>query len=232
MKDFARAWAFDPVAHHFIGSGAGEWWAKDLIHGTGGRVDPDTRRRWSLLVWVLSFRIDALRRWRRPAGFVVLSVALGAGAVGLLKQITNVDCPWSLAEFGGQRPYVQLFADRPDCLPAGPVLPGRATRPRGSPCSRFTSSPWDAAVSLARWALGAGAAGRRRVCIRPGGARRAFPVPRPVERGRGLVRVPRRLGLGYRGNVWAPRPRSRVIASSRYDGPWTAWSLPASPPPG
>ena len=119
----ARAWAFDPLARHFIGAGAGEWWAKELIHSTGGLM---IRILGGLLVlvWALSFRIGALRRWRRPAGFVVLSVVLGAGAVGLLKQLTNVDCPWSLAEFGGRLPYVHLFADRPDSLPRAQCFPG------------------------------------------------------------------------------------------------------------
>ena len=122
-EGLARSWAFDPVAHHFIGSGAGEWWAKNIIHSTGGRV---VRILGGLLVLVLvfSFGIGSLKRWRRPASFVVLSVALGAGAVGVLKEVTNVDCPWSLAEFGGQQPYVQLFADRPDSLPRARCFPG------------------------------------------------------------------------------------------------------------
>jgi len=122
-ESFARAWAFDPVTRQFIGGGPGEWWAKELIHTTGGlliRILGGIL----LLTWGLSFRIGALQRWRRPAGFVVLSVALGAGAVGLLKLVTNVDCPWSLAEFGGRLPYVHLFADRPDSLPRAQCFPG------------------------------------------------------------------------------------------------------------
>lgn len=119
----ARAWAFDPVTGHFIGEGAGQWWAKDLIHSVGGRVIRILGGL-LLLLWGLSFRFSILRRWRRPAGFVVLCAALGAGAVGLLKETTNVDCPWALTEFGGQLPYVHLFADRPDALPQGQCFPG------------------------------------------------------------------------------------------------------------
>ncbi|MEO7385632.1 MAG: phosphatase PAP2 family protein [Gammaproteobacteria bacterium] len=119
----ARAWAFDPVAGQFIGSGPGAWWAKDLIHAKGGLLIRGFGGL-ILLIWALSFRMDSLRRFRRPAGYVVLSAALGAGAVGLLKLVTNVDCPWSLADFGGTVPYSHLFADRLDSLPRAQCFPG------------------------------------------------------------------------------------------------------------
>lgn len=122
-EDFARVWAFSPVTGHFIGAGPGEWWAKGLLHSTGGLLIR-VLGGLALLLWALSFRLRPLRDWRRPLGFVVLCAVLGAGAVGLLKQTTNVDCPWSLAEFGGQRPYVHLFADRPDELPLARCFPG------------------------------------------------------------------------------------------------------------
>ncbi len=122
-ESLARAWAFDPATSHFIGSGPGQWWAKDLIHGAGGRLIRILGGA-VLLLWCLSFWFEALRRWRRPAGFVVLCAVLGAGAVGLLKETTNVDCPWALADFGGQQPYVRLFADRPDNLPRAQCFPG------------------------------------------------------------------------------------------------------------
>jgi len=122
-ESIARAWAFDPAASHFIGAGAGQWWAKDLIHTAGGRAIRIFGAL-VLLLWGLSFLLPNLRRWRRPAGFVVLCAVLGAGVVGLLKETTNVDCPWALAEFGGQRPYVRLFADRSAALPKAQCFPG------------------------------------------------------------------------------------------------------------
>lgn len=122
-EDFARTWAFSPVTGHFIGAGPGEWWAKGLLHSAGGLLIRALGGL-ALLLWALSIWCRPLQDWRRPLGFVVLCVALGVGAVGLLKQTTNVDCPWSLAEFGGQRPYVRLFADRPDELPLARCFPG------------------------------------------------------------------------------------------------------------
>lgn len=151
-ESFARAWAFDPATRHFIGSGAGEWWAKELIHSDGGLL---IRILGSipLLLWALSFPVASLRRWRRPAGFVVLSVALGAGAVGLLKQVTNVDCPWSLAEFGGRLPYVHLFADRPDSLPRAQCFPGGHSS-SGFALFALYFLTLGRSRKLARWALG------------------------------------------------------------------------------
>jgi membrane-associated PAP2 superfamily phosphatase len=72
----------------------------------------------------VSCRLALARRWRGPLGTMALSVLLGVGAVGAMKQVTNVDCPWSLTEFGGERPYVSLFADRPDNLQRGRCFPG------------------------------------------------------------------------------------------------------------
>ncbi|MBN8279852.1 MAG: phosphatase PAP2 family protein [Gammaproteobacteria bacterium] len=119
----AHAWAVDPLTHRFIGSGAGEWWAKGLIHSWGGALVRIVGVG-VVLGWLASFRVPSLRRWRRPAGFLVASVALGLALVGVLKQVTNIDCPRSLAEFGGDRPYVHLFADRPDSLPRAQCFPG------------------------------------------------------------------------------------------------------------
>ncbi len=122
-EGIARAWAFDAAAGHFIGTGTGTWWAKQLIHGIGGLVMRSLGVL-LLLLWAGTFGISALRHWRRPAGFLILSIALGTGIVGLLKQTTNIDCPRSLAEFGGGQPYVSLLAERPSALPKAHCFPG------------------------------------------------------------------------------------------------------------
>ena len=78
-----------------------------------------------LLLWACTFAFSALRRWRRPAGFLILCIVLGTGAVGLLKETTNVDCPRSLAEFGGSSRMCSLFAERPAALPHARCFPRR-----------------------------------------------------------------------------------------------------------
>lgn len=78
----------------------------------------------ALLGWLLSFRLPALQPWRRKSGYLLLCLACGTGLVGLGKRYSNVDCPWDLDRYSGDRPYVHLFADRPDELPAGHCFPG------------------------------------------------------------------------------------------------------------
>jgi membrane-associated PAP2 superfamily phosphatase len=119
----ARALFFHPAAHGWIGTGAGDWWARDLIHSDG---------RWlvrciaagALACWALSFISLRLVPWRRKALYVFAGMVLVTATVGLLKLLTDVDCPWDLEGFGGTRPYVMLFADRPDYLPAARCFPG------------------------------------------------------------------------------------------------------------
>jgi membrane-associated PAP2 superfamily phosphatase len=114
---------FDAGTGHWLGTGAGDWWAHALLHDDG---------RWlvrgvaavALVLWAASFLAPALRPIRRRAGFVALSMVIATALVGGLKAITNVDCPWDLAGYGGHNPYVPLFADRPDYLPRARCFPG------------------------------------------------------------------------------------------------------------
>ena len=122
-RRLTEAWYFDRTTDHWLGTGAGEWWARDLLHHRG---------RWlvrvvaagALLAWLASFAIPALRHLRRDAGFVALAMLLSTAIVGGLKAVTNVDCPWDLAGYGGANPYVPLFGDRPDDLPHAKCFPG------------------------------------------------------------------------------------------------------------
>lgn len=53
--------------------------------------------------------------WTRRAGFGPKHLAVGIlgtvciiVAVGALKKITGIDCPWSIDEFGGDRPFIPM----------------------------------------------------------------------------------------------------------------------------
>jgi membrane-associated PAP2 superfamily phosphatase len=147
----AEAWYFDVQTGHWLGTGAGEWWARGLLH-TGGRWVIRGVAAVALAVWGLSFAVARLREWRRPAGFVVLAMLLSTGIVGSLKAITNVDCPWDLIGFGGHNPYVGLFADRPDALPQAKCFPG-AHSSSGFALVCFYFLLRDSSRRLAGWAL-------------------------------------------------------------------------------
>jgi membrane-associated PAP2 superfamily phosphatase len=113
-------WAFfDPVQGHWLGADA--WLSNEALHSGG---------RWLIrgivsavaMLW-MSTLSGATTEWRRPAAYFVLAVVLTVGITGLLKTLTHVDCPWDLTLFGGRFPYVPLFGDRPDALPAGRCFP-------------------------------------------------------------------------------------------------------------
>jgi len=119
----AREWYFNVHTGNWLGSGNGEWWARGLLH-TGGRWFVRGVAAAALVLWSLSFAVVRLRPHRRTAGFVLLSMLFATLIVGGLKTVTNVDCPWDLAGFGGDSPYVALFGDRPDAMPHAQCFPG------------------------------------------------------------------------------------------------------------
>ncbi len=147
----ARAWYFDPVSLRWVGAGA--WWANELLH-TGGRWLVRGIAGAAMLAWGLSFFHERAREWRAPAGFLVLALVIPITLVGGLKAVTNVDCPWDIAGFGGHRPYVLLFAHRPDVLPAARCFPG-AHASSGFALMCFYFVLRDRRRRVARWALGA-----------------------------------------------------------------------------
>lgn len=122
-RAIAHALFFDSASKQWLGGAEGLWWARDVIH-TGGRSLVRVVAAVVLAVWLTTFFGQRFRPWRRRAAFAFLAVGLSVGIVGGLKATTNVDCPWDLAEFGGDQPYVALFADRPDSLPHAACFPG------------------------------------------------------------------------------------------------------------
>ena len=116
----ARAIFFDAANAQWIG--AGSWTVNELLH-TGGRWAIRVLLALVLAFWIATWVERDWRELRRPAAFFMIAALLSIGVVGLLKTLTNVDCPWDLAAFGGRFPYVELFADRPDALRVGRCFP-------------------------------------------------------------------------------------------------------------
>lgn len=116
----ARAVFFDPAAMRWVG--ADSWWTNEFLH-TGGRWFIRGLVACALALCIAGCMDRDLRKLRRPAAYFVLAVVLSTAIVGLLKTLTNVDCPWDLAEFGGRFPFVELFANRPDGLRHGNCFP-------------------------------------------------------------------------------------------------------------
>jgi membrane-associated PAP2 superfamily phosphatase len=117
----ADAFFFSRPANDWIG--AHTWWAVDFIH-TGGSWFVRLIGLAALMTLVSGYRLPRLRRWRRDAAYLTLALILVPTVVGALQLVTNVDCPWALDRYGGDRPYVSLLADRPDELPRSACFPG------------------------------------------------------------------------------------------------------------
>lgn len=119
-ESLARSWAYSPATGWI---GRHHWWAEEFLHD-GGRVASRIFAGVCLIVAIAARWVPRLADWQRPALYVFLSMLAITVVVGLLKNVTNVDCPWDLSGYGGTRPYVSLFADRPDHLPHAACFPG------------------------------------------------------------------------------------------------------------
>lgn len=150
----ANGWFFDVLTGHWLGTGAGDWWAHRLLHDDG---------RWvvraivaaACMLWIGGFHVESWRGLRQRAGFVALCMIAAVAVVGALKAVTNVNCPWALDGFGGHEPYVPLFAHRPDYLPRAKCFPG-AHSASGFSLLCFYFAWRDHSPMLARGGLAAG----------------------------------------------------------------------------
>ncbi|WP_060482492.1 phosphatase PAP2 family protein [Pseudomonas sp. NBRC 111119] len=78
----------------------------------------------ALVVFTASFFIKRLFGWRRELGCLVLALGLSTAFVTPLKKITQVQCPWSLTQFGGTETYSKLLEPRPATDKPGLCWPG------------------------------------------------------------------------------------------------------------
>ncbi|MEZ5458520.1 MAG: phosphatase PAP2 family protein [Steroidobacteraceae bacterium] len=119
----AHSLFFDATSGRFIGTGAGDWWARDLLHH-GGRNLIRAAGLAAVCIWIASHVQPSWRALRKPAGYVALCLATSAAVVAALKFGTRMDCPRDLLEFGGTNPVLGLLDHRPAGLPAAACFPG------------------------------------------------------------------------------------------------------------
>lgn len=85
-----------------------------------------------LAAWIVTRTRTNLSHWRRPLAYLALSTLLATALVAWVKSWSNMDCPWDLARYGGDRVFVDLFGLRPiglsrgACFPAGHASAGYA----------------------------------------------------------------------------------------------------------
>ncbi len=125
------------LADHLYAWEGGRWALKkaflneNVIHVAG--------RNLSALAWLsalagyaISIHRDGWSHLRRPLAYLLLATLAGTVLVAWVKSWSNVDCPWDLIRYGGDRPYIDLFSLRPvglsrgRCFPAGHASGGYA----------------------------------------------------------------------------------------------------------
>lgn len=100
------------------------WWAEWLVHKRGRDLVTAVAVI-SLAAFLGSFRFSGLRRQRWRFFYLVLVIALSAGAVSGLKKGSGRHCPWDIDRYGGSAPYRKLSEPPPQacgpgkCFPAG-----------------------------------------------------------------------------------------------------------------
>lgn len=66
-----------------------------------------------LLAWLHIHRSHPRSPLRRPLAYLVLAVLVSCLLVSWIKSWSNMDCPWDLLRYGGQREFFGLFDARP-----------------------------------------------------------------------------------------------------------------------
>ncbi|MBM4192686.1 MAG: phosphatase PAP2 family protein [Gammaproteobacteria bacterium] len=117
----ARYFFFDVATNEWIARH--DWWANELLH-TGGRNLMRLVGVLALVAWAASYRSTRLATHRADLGYFAACMVLVPVTIGILKQITNVDCPWDLQGFGGGMPAMSWFESRPAELPRATCFPG------------------------------------------------------------------------------------------------------------
>ncbi|CAM4095328.1 Phosphoesterase [Pseudomonas reidholzensis] len=113
--------AFDPAAGQFIGRHS--YLLENVLHD-GVKQAVIGLGLLAILAFIASLFWQRLFTWRRELGCLVLSLAISTAFVTPLKQVTQVQCPWSLSEFGGQETYSKLLEARPATDKPGLCWPG------------------------------------------------------------------------------------------------------------
>ncbi|GGM04899.1 phosphatase PAP2 family protein [Pseudomonas asuensis] len=119
--DFALADAFYDPGTGFIGRHSA--FLEDVLH--------DRAKQLVILIGliaiagsILSLFWPPLKSWRKSLGYLVLAMGTCTAIVMPLKKLTDVPCPWSLVQYGGNQVYSPLLSERPATNKANLCWPG------------------------------------------------------------------------------------------------------------
>lgn len=117
------------ISRHFYDAQLHQWVYKEsflaetIVH-IGGQYFTYLSASGVLICLLASLRSNsAFHRYRRELAFLLVASISGPIIIALLKNSTRIYCPWDLALFGGDRPYVRLFDYAPNNLKIGHCFP-------------------------------------------------------------------------------------------------------------
>lgn len=109
------------------------WTTSGIVHGGGKKLSTGLMLGVLAALMLFKFgRSEKNRQWIVPLFYLASSGLLSVIVVSALKSITNMDCPWSLLQYGGEKEFFGLFDNRPwnvepgKCFPAGHASAGYA----------------------------------------------------------------------------------------------------------
>ena len=126
--DFAIADLFYVHGHGFIGRHND--FLEDVLHDRAKQLCIAIGVL-AIIGFLLSLLPTRLRPHRRTLGYLVLAMGVSAGFVSPLKQVTKMQCPWSLEQYGGVEHFSPLLGPRAtpvekpgNCWPGGHAAAG------------------------------------------------------------------------------------------------------------
>jgi len=72
---------------------------------------------------VASAKLEKLKKYNRGLAYLITSMTISALLVYFGKLFSHVHCPWDLALFGGDVPYIRTFSKLPATVSAGRCFP-------------------------------------------------------------------------------------------------------------
>ncbi|MGZ4954396.1 MAG: phosphatase PAP2 family protein [Methylobacter sp.] len=103
------------ISQHFYNAELHQWtykenWLAETVFHISGRYFTYICAVGMLICLLVSLRSNSsFFRYRRELVFLLLASISGPIIIALLKSATHIYCPWSLALFNGDKPYVRLF---------------------------------------------------------------------------------------------------------------------------
>lgn len=104
------------VGHH-------SYWLENILHERAKQV-LIALALLAVIGFGTSLFVEGFAKWRRPLGYIVLTLGLCTGLVSPLKEATAIHCPWSLSDFGGMETYSTLLGPRATTDSPGKCWPG------------------------------------------------------------------------------------------------------------